>query len=352
MSLCAAGLGDHAVVERGIGFLERSAREDGSWPIDTNLSTWLTTLSVNALWVGSEGFQRVDVDVVVEWLLAQQYRREHPYTGAAPGGWAWTDLPGGVPDADDTAGAVLALSRLRKEEERVRRAALSGIEWLLDLQNSDGGIPTFCKGWGYLPFDRSGADLTAHCLRAFRAWRDVAPPRLCERMDRAMRKAIRFLRENQRPDGSWIPLWFGNQYEENEENPVYGTSRVLIALAEIFDSRREETLPLIERAAAWLFDNRNPDGGWGGAKGTPSTIEETALSLEALSALSENGFSSDSLASSLKIGSAWLAAETERGVRTPPSPIGFYFAKLWYFEKLYPLIFSTAALGRLASRRA
>ena len=36
----------------------------------------------------------------------------HPYTGAAPGGWAWTDLPGGVPDADDTPGALLALVAL------------------------------------------------------------------------------------------------------------------------------------------------------------------------------------------------------------------------------------------------
>jgi hypothetical protein len=28
-------------------------------------------------------------------------------------------------------------------------------------------------------------------------------------------------------------------------------------------------------------------------------------------------------------------------------PIGLYFADLWYSEKLYPSIFSAAALGRL-----
>ncbi len=27
-----------------------------------------------------------------------------------------------------------------------------------------------------------------------------------------------------------------------------------------------------------------------------------------------------------------------------PAPIGFYFAKLWYFAKLYQLIFTVAAL--------
>ena len=36
----------------------------------------------------------------------------------------------------------------------------------------------------------------------------------------------------------------------------------------------------------------------------------------------------------------------EDGTFTDPSPIGFYFAKLWYFEKLYPIIFTVAALGR------
>ena len=34
-----------------------------------------------------------------------------------------------------------------------------------------------------------------------------------------------------------------------------------------------------------------------------------------------------------------------------PAPIGFYFAKLWYYEKLYPLVFAVAALGQ-AIRRA
>ena len=29
------------------------------------------------------------------------------------------------------------------------------------------------------------------------------------------------------------------------------------------------------------------------------------------------------------------------------SPIGFYFAKLWYYEKQYPLVFGAAALTGL-----
>jgi squalene-hopene/tetraprenyl-beta-curcumene cyclase len=33
-------------------------------------------------------------------------------------------------------------------------------------------------------------------------------------------------------------------------------------------------------------------------------------------------------------------------------PIGFYFAKLWYFERLYPLIWTTGALGKVAALEA
>jgi len=29
-----------------------------------------------------------------------------------------------------------------------------------------------------------------------------------------------------------------------------------------------------------------------------------------------------------------------------PPPIGFYFARLWYFERLYSMIFMTSALDR------
>ncbi len=45
-------------------------------------------------------------------------------------------------------------------------------------------------------------------------------------------------------------------------------------------------------------------------------------------------------------GLAWLVQRVEAGGLYDPTPIGFYFAKLWYFEKLYPIIFSVAALGR------
>src|SRR6185436_568899 len=48
-SLVGSGVGAHTVVENGLRFLRESVRADGSWPIDTNLATWLTSLAIDAL---------------------------------------------------------------------------------------------------------------------------------------------------------------------------------------------------------------------------------------------------------------------------------------------------------------
>jgi len=46
MSLAGISEAGHPVVRRGVEFLLRSVRPDGSWPIDTNLATWVTTLAM------------------------------------------------------------------------------------------------------------------------------------------------------------------------------------------------------------------------------------------------------------------------------------------------------------------
>src|SRR5262249_44932718 len=89
------------VIDPGIAFIVHSVRPDGSWPIDTNLATWVTTLAVNALAAAADLDALDKKDELCDWLLKQQFKERHPYTGAAPGGWGWTDLPGSVPDADD-----------------------------------------------------------------------------------------------------------------------------------------------------------------------------------------------------------------------------------------------------------
>jgi len=337
MSLAGSGRADHPVARRGLEFLVKSVRPDGSWPIDTNLATWVTTLSLQALASGrgeAAGLECLD------WLLQCQHRQLHPFTGAEPGGWGWTDLGGAVPDADDTPGALLVLAGMRavappEQARRIAAAAAAGVRWLANLQNGDGGWPTFCRGWGRLPFDRSGVDLTAHVLRALRAWRGVNPAGI----DRAVRRGFGYIAGQQRGDGSWLPLWFGNQFDAAEENRVYGTSRALLAYR---DWHRMETTPA-GRGLRWLCQAQRPDGGWGtGSRPEVSGVEETAVAVEALLAAGAER----SLQPAVGEGLGWLVRAVEEGRHGESTPIGLYFARLWYYERMYPLVFTLSALGR------
>ena len=316
MSLIGAGLGDHPAAQACFRFLENTVRADGSWPIDVNLSTWLTSLAVQAAAGDLSAEQKNHIRT---HLLKTQWQAEHPFTHAAPGGWGWTYEKGGVPDADDTAAALIALRQLGCDTG----AAEKGIQWLLDLQNRDGGMPTFCKGWGRLPFDRSCPDLTAHAVRAFIAWRAEVNSNLWKKMARSIRRSLRYLEKHQRADGSWLPLWFGSQTDPDHENPVYGTVRVLEALQELDEAEFPMIGEMKRRGFQWLENAQHPDGGWG------DSIEETALAA---------GLTGKGMAKLLEM--------TAGGTRFSARPIGLYFASLWYSERLYPVIFTAGALNR------
>jgi len=321
MALAGAGEFDHPCLPMAVEFLVKSKRDDGSWPIDTNLATWGTTLSLR-----SSDFSAPPIP----WLLAQQYREVHPFTNAPPGGWAWTDLPGGVPDADDTSSALIAL---KKVGHSCDAAIQHGITWLLDLQNRDGGVPTFCRGWGTLPFDRSTPEITAHALCAWWVWHDEVPPEMQRRIVKGTRQALSYLKRVQLADGSWIPLWFGNEHTPDENNPVYGTAQVVnhlsgsAQLAGQFDG-------LIQSGRQYLRGVQKADGSFGGDANAPASIEETAVALQALSG------GADDVRKSVQ----WLIAATEKGTRFPTAPIGLYFARLWYHEQLYPVVWTLGAL--------
>ena len=420
MSLAATKRSDHEVSRNGLRFLIESMNGDGSWPIDTNLATWVTSLSIHALACDPSDDGEWCSEDLVRWHLGCQHRQRHPFTGAEPGGWGWSDLSGAVPDSDDTPAAILALARVlrwhQQDAQALRVAMLAGVDWLRRLQNRDGGWPTFCRGWGKLPFDRSSNDLTAHAIRALQVAEQLGTE------DRASTKssfdrARAFLLANQQADGSWLPLWFGNQDRADESNPVYGTSRVLVASAAFLG---EES---VRRGCDYLISVQNGDGGWGGGPSVNawfsdgggqhqrgraskkenasiiSSVEETALAVDALvsvllferNQIAGNGVQSDCAEEIFAADCARVSREMDgngvendvgreqkplslphgsssggkvglgvaiiRGVEflldsvdadrhQVAWPIGFYFAKLWYHEKLYPLIFTTTALGK------
>ncbi|MBQ2166330.1 MAG: squalene--hopene cyclase, partial [Bacteroidaceae bacterium] len=333
VSMCMSGAGyrEHPVTQKAAQFLVNTVRADGSWPIDTDLSGWLTSLSIRVL-----GDDLPNRDFLLSQLKNNQTKAEHPFTGAKAGGWGWSDLSGSVPDGDDTSGALIALHHLTGG---IRcKGVKSGVKWLMALQNNDGGMPTFCKGWGKLPFDRSSADITAHALLALGSWRKQLPAALQIQVENSEKRLLAWLETHQAEDGSWTPLWFGDQDSDDEASPVYGTATALDYLAQLSFSST-----MTQRGIEFLLQSQNEDGGWGGKKGVESKATLTGKALSALA-----GYA-DTPKAAMERAVDYLLKRHEEGTLLKNEPIGLYFARLWYSEELYPLIFVLDGLKKYKS---
>jgi squalene-hopene/tetraprenyl-beta-curcumene cyclase len=196
-----------------------------------------------------------------DWILSKQILGPGDWQvkdkDAEPGGWAFEFRNDYYPDVDDTAFVLMALQRVKfPDEKRMEGALRRGVQWMLSMQNRDGGWAAFDRDNDRkllcnIPFadhnamiDPSTADVTARvleCLGRF-GWTAEHP---------AVRRAVKFLLRDQCQDGSWFGRW-GVNY-------VYGTSGVLRAL---------ETLSLnaqdyCKRAVSWLKAVQKPDGSFG-----------------------------------------------------------------------------------------
>lgn len=333
MCMSEAGLRDHVVVRKAAEFLHDTVREDGSWPIDTDLASWVTALSVRALDEDVE-----ERELLATTIRANSFKQKHYFTGAPAGGWGWSDLSGAAPDGDDTSGALVALHILTRGKYCDEVGA--GVEWLMALQNNDGGMPTFCKGWGRLPFDRSSADISAHALLAMELWMDSLPEKMQHRVRRRIDRMIGWMAREQAEDGSWTPLWFGDQDAKDERSPVYGTATAVEYLS---TSKNKAAQPLIERGLGFLRSAQNEDGGWGGANGVESKVTLTARAISALASTAGND-------EALERGYEFLYKMWLRGELYRAEPIGLYFARLWYSEPMYNMTFVLMALKKMKKR--
>ena len=322
--LCAAGMQTHPVTQKALQFLIDTQRENGAWPIDRDLRQWVTTLALTIL---APDFSEEEKAFYRKALSQSQTKIIHPFTRSMPGGWAWTTYSGGVPDADDTPSALIALHALG---EGVTPTVINGIKWLLDLQNRDGGIPTFCRGWGKLPFDRSCPDLSAHTFRAISLYLNGLPDDLRSRANKAQHSILRFLETMQNPDGSFTPLWFGDQLATDKTAPVYGSAVVLEHLA-------DNDKPFLRKTLEYLLKMQHETGGWGGTDGKTDYVIVTARCVAALKPYPE-------AAKAVAHGLEFLRPYAAAPQTAPLEPIGLYFAHLWYSEKLYAPIFLAKAV--------
>jgi squalene-hopene/tetraprenyl-beta-curcumene cyclase len=196
-----------------------------------------------------------------DWILSKQILGGGDWQvknkDAEPGGWAFEFRNDHYPDVDDTAFVLMALQRVKyPDQARMEAAARRAVQWLLSMQNRDGGWAAFdrdndSKFLCNIPFadhnamiDPSTADVTARvmeCLGRF-GWPAEHP---------AMQRGVKFLLQDQCEDGSWFGRW-GVNY-------VYGTSGVLRALETVSLNAKE----YCKRAANWLKSVQKTDGSFG-----------------------------------------------------------------------------------------
>jgi len=196
-----------------------------------------------------------------EWILSKQVLGSGDWQvknkDAAPGGWVFEFRNDFYPDVDDTAFVLMALQRVKfPDPKRMEAAVRRGIQWLLSMQNRDGGWAAFDRDNNKeflcnIPFadhnamlDPSTADVTARvleCLGRF-GWSSNHP---------AIRRALQFLLKDQCEDGSWFGRW-GVNY-------VYGTSGVLRSLETVSLTAKE----YCQRAVNWLRSVQKADGSFG-----------------------------------------------------------------------------------------
>ena len=337
MCMAEAGLKEHPVTHHCAQFLRSSLRQDGAWPIDTNLAGWVTSLSSRAI---GDMLSDTECKSLSDTIRQNATKQRHPFTGAPAGGWGWTNLSGSVPDGDDTSGALVALHSLLKGQYVPEVGA--GIDWLIKLQNRDGGMPTFCRGWGKLPFDRSTPDITAHAILSMSLWCDVLPDSQQSRCRKSIARMKSWLAKTMMDEGSWNPLWFGDQEATSqfrveglefkvEANPVYGA-------ATIIDYMKTAGITLTLAPKDFLLKCQNPDGGWGGNRGVPSKVTLTA---KAIGALRHFRPETDE---AIRRAVDYLYARYETGTLYSREPIGLYFSRLWYSEDLYNPIYLLTAL--------
>jgi squalene-hopene/tetraprenyl-beta-curcumene cyclase len=293
---------DHPVMRRGIEGQEGFALEDeGGWRFQACMSpVWDTAWAMLALRRAGIERNHPALQRALRWMLKEQIFTGGDWQvrcGKAPcGGWAFEFENDIYPDIDDTAVIVVALLDAGQEGDvAVRDAVERAVRWVLVTRSSNGAWGAFDKDNTRaivykLPFADFGAlldppteDVTAHVLEML-ARITSEPYRNMPDYARVIQGALKYLRQTQRPDGSWFGRW-GVNY-------IYGTWCVISALAALSDIGYD-VQDMIDRGSAWLLGHQNRDGGWGEScysyensnfagigKSTPSQTAWAVLSLQ------------------------------------------------------------------------
>jgi len=308
---------------------------------------WDTAYALFAL--GEAGVPPDDPRMVkaADWTLQKQVRNPGDWavnnkTGK-PAGWYFEFNNEFYPDVDDSAMVAIGLSKVEHPNGRYQRESVQrAIDWIFSMQCKNGGWASFDKDndrmvFQHIPFadhnamlDPPTVDITGRILEMLATYG-------YDKNHRAVKKALKFIRDEQEPDGSWFGRW-GVNY-------VYGTALVLRGLEAMAIDHHE---PYIQQAAEWIRMVQNPDGGWGETCGSyddpnskgigPSTPSQTAWAVMGL--LAANDTRSDSVARGIAY---LLKTQKKDGSWDEPWYTGTGFPRVFYlmyhlYREYFPLI--------------
>ncbi len=177
----------HPVIAKGLAALDThwSYERGGTLHIQASESpVWDTLLALLAMQDCDREFTPA-MTRALDWVLSNEVRYRGDWTkkvkGVEPSGWAFERANLHYPDIDDTAVALIVLSRLPRhalDEPRIRATIDRALGWTLAMQSSNGGWAAFDKDNDRpiitkIPFcdfgealDPPSADVTAHVLEA------------------------------------------------------------------------------------------------------------------------------------------------------------------------------------------
>jgi squalene-hopene/tetraprenyl-beta-curcumene cyclase len=305
------------IVRRCVAYLRRTARADGAWSVNRDLEFTITSIVVHGLQDAGYGADP-RLRAAETWMRRCQRDVPLPATGCPPGGWGWS-LRCGWPDSDDTADALIALSRFGYD--RGDQQVSGGLDWLRAMQSRNGSWACFCKN-SPVGMDAPCTVMSAHAVTALQEAGGLTAA------DAPMEKALRWFAQTQRPDGSFTSMWY--------RGLTPGTGCVLgsLGLLGLADG------PIARRCREWLFAHQDSDGGWGDGEGGPSTAEDTAWAVLGLVDAGDAGHAAT------QAGVRWLIDHQQPTGLWETTLIGRYFIDFMYSNDLLAAGYVVQALAR------
>lgn len=400
---CLGQADDSPDVQRALNELEQLAIESADRRTvrlqPCKSPVWDTAIATLALREAGVPPEHPSLKKSVDWLISKEVRQPGDWTPrnpkVEPAGWYFEFNNEFYPDIDDTIMVLMTLQRCLNSRqhhawntevywqepsgrsqpavsavlsergltssqaawdrltraEPVLQSMRRGVQWVLAMQNKDGGWAAFDRDndrelFTRVPFadhnamiDPSTADITARVLEMFgRLGVLTRHP--------ALQRGLDFVWQHQEPDHCWIGRW-GINY-------LYGTWQCLVGLAAVGIPANDSRM---QRAANWLKAKQQENGGWGETprsyddptlRGTGETTpSQTAWALLGLCAAGE----ADSLSAERGV-QYLLSTQRDDGNWDEPQYTGTGFPRVFYLRyHMYRTYFPLMALARVARLR-